>query len=262
MEKRVILGIVLTLLAVGILAAYIGQESQRQAAAAHRQRQEAVNRGAVLYATNCSACHGPRGQGLVGPAIIGSEYLEHMGYQEDDPSSLNAALKEMRKTIARGRPGTVMPAWAVEEGGPLNQEQILEIASFLLYGKEEDWQRAASLASTSTASQPTQTARPAESPTPSATPAPSTQPTQATPSAGGPDLVAQGRQLFQSKGCSACHGPNAEGGIGPALAGFSEAQITQQVRNPKGAMPPFPPDRLSDQEIKALAAFVESLTKQ
>ncbi|MBI2883375.1 MAG: c-type cytochrome [Candidatus Methylomirabilis oxyfera] len=241
MEKRVVLSAALTFLVIVIFGAYINFEPERQAAAAQRQRQEAIERGVSLFAGLCSGCHGPRGEGKVGPAVAGGAYLQKRGLQAGDTSGLRLAENELRKTISRGVAKTVMPAWAVEEGGALNQEQILEIASLLLYGAGEDWQNAASLA-----------------PAPAA-PAAGAPP---APSPGAPDLAAQGRQVYESKGCVACHGPKAEGGIGPALAGFNEAQILKQVRTPKGAMPAFPPDRLSDEEIKALAAFIESLSKK
>lgn len=238
MEKRVVLAIALTLLAILVLGAYISLEPDRQAAAAQRQLREAVDRGGPLFAGRCSWCHGVRGEGKIGPAVAGSAFLQRRGIQKEDTSGVRTAETEMRKTIARGVPKAGMPAWAVEDGGSLNQEQILEIASFLLYGEDKDWQKAASLAP----------------PPPGAA--------QPAPAAGELDLGGKGRQVYESKGCAACHGPKGEGGVGPALPGFSETQITTQVRTPKGTMPAFPPDRLSVDEIKALAAFIESLPKK
>ncbi|MDP2936334.1 MAG: c-type cytochrome [Dehalococcoidia bacterium] len=237
MEKRVTLSIVLTLLAIVVLGAYINFEPDRQVAAAQRQRQEAVERGAPLFASLCSGCHGQRGEGKVGPMVAGGAYLQRRGIQAGDPNGMRLAEIEMRKTIARGVPKTVMPAWAVEEGGSLNQEQILEIAYLMLYGEEKDWHKVETLAAGGVQ-----------------------QPFVAT--GGASDPVSQGRQIYEAKGCNACHGPKGEGGVGPALPGFSEAQITTQVRTPKGTMPAFPPDRLSNDEIKALAAFIESLPKK
>jgi len=237
MEKRVILSVVLTLLSVVIFGAYVGFEPQRQAAAAQRQLREAVERGTPLYAGRCSGCHGAHGEGKVGPAIAGRSYLERRGLKEGDSSGLRLAETEMRKTIARGVPKSAMPAWAVEEGGSLNQEHVLEIASFLLYGEEKDWQKAAALA---------------------APPPAASQPSPAAET----DLAATGRQAYESKGCGACHGARAEGGVGPALAGFGEAEILRQVRTPRGSMPAFPLDRLSDEEVKAIAAYIDTLTKK
>ncbi len=32
-----------------------------------------------------------------------------------------------------------MPAWSVTEGGPLNDEQVQQLVSFILYGSDADW---------------------------------------------------------------------------------------------------------------------------
>ena len=46
--------------------------------------------------------------------------------------------------------------------------------------------------------------------------------------------TSEGHGLFVAKGCTACHGQNAEGSqIAPALAGHSEAMVNRQVRNPR-----------------------------
>ncbi|WP_051246737.1 c-type cytochrome [Nocardioides halotolerans] len=85
------------------------------------------------------------------------------------------------------------------------------------------------------------------------------------------ELVETGRNLFLV-GCSTCHGQNGEGittlegdQLGPALAGVGAAAVDFQVgtgRMPAaqpGAQNPTKPVTYSDEEIKALAAFVASL---
>jgi mono/diheme cytochrome c family protein len=70
-----------------------------------------------------------------------------------------------------------------------------------------------------------------------------------------------GRTLFEKFGCSGCHGPNGEGGIGPALnqAEVPADEITQVVRNGRGAMMSFQPDTLSDAELEAIVQYVQAL---
>lgn len=55
--------------------------------------------GEPLYAASCSGCHGGRGQGGKGPALANQAFLEV------------ASDGYLRETIARGRPGSVMPAF-------------------------------------------------------------------------------------------------------------------------------------------------------
>ena len=70
-----------------------------------------------------------------------------------------------------------------------------------------------------------------------------------------------GEQLFVSKGCAACHGEMGQGSqIAPALPGHSEVQVRRQVRAPMGLMPVFPPDRVSNQELAEIAAYIASLS--
>lgn len=79
-------------------------------------------------------------------------------------------------------------------------------------------------------------------------------------------LIEKGKQIFDSQGCSGCHG---EGGVGTAMAGnligvgqkFTPDSLAAFIRHPDpkithGVMPSFP---LSDADMKALVAYLDSL---
>src|SRR5687768_12034014 len=71
-----------------------------------------------------------------------------------------------------------------------------------------------------------------------------------------------GAAVFAAAGCGGCHvftPANSEGTVGPPLDGIdlSKDEIAQQVRNGGAGMPAFG-DRLSDEEIDAVADYVES----
>ena len=70
-----------------------------------------------------------------------------------------------------------------------------------------------------------------------------------------------GRELFFANGCSACHGDNGEGLIGPTIAqtGFSLAQVVGQYRTPRQAMPAFGADRVSDQDVAHIYVWLQTL---
>jgi mono/diheme cytochrome c family protein len=90
-----------------------------------------------------------------------------------------------------------------------------------------------------------------------------------------PELVAKGDALFHGSGnCYACHGQKAEGLVGPNLTDAewihskgSYDEIVAQINNgvPKEqsksgiAMPPKGGATLSDDDVKAIAAYVHSL---
>jgi cytochrome c oxidase cbb3-type subunit 3 len=65
-----------------------------------------------LFAENCAACHGVEGKGGAAIALANPVYLA----VADDPS--------IRKVIAKGIPGTAMPAFAQSAGGMLTDAQI------------------------------------------------------------------------------------------------------------------------------------------
>ena len=62
--------------------------------------------------------------------------------------------------------------------------------------------------------------------------------------------------------CRVCHGPEANGNQGPALVPFSMEldELIQRVREGGGEMPPISENRLSDDEIKLIAAWLKSLS--
>jgi cytochrome c oxidase cbb3-type subunit III len=66
----------------------------------------------VLYAQNCSACHGAKGEGALTVGIGNRVYL---AIAEDSA---------IRDTIRKGRRGTPMSAFAQSEGGMLTDAQI------------------------------------------------------------------------------------------------------------------------------------------
>lgn len=78
-------------------------------------------------------------------------------------------------------------------------------------------------------------------------------------------LVDEGEKLFQAN-CASCHGLNAEGGpAGPNLHGVGAAAVDFQVgtgRMPMAASGPqaeVKPQQFTDEQVKALAAYVASL---
>lgn len=69
----------------------------------------------------------------------------------------------------------------------------------------------------------------------------------------------EGYEIYLQVGCAQCHGERGEGGFGPPLAGHTREAIIRQVRNPVGNMPAFPPDRLSDEDLEKIVAFIQAL---
>lgn len=82
--------------------------------------------------------------------------------------------------------------------------------------------------------------------------------------AGAPTATAtvdRGREVFFSNGCNSCHGNDAQGGIGPTLAQtqLDPAAVIDQVRRPRGVMPPFAAAALTDQDLAGVHAWLHTL---
>jgi len=96
------------------------------------------------------------------------------------------------------------------------------------------------------------------------------------PAAVTPAAIALGDSLFHTKGnCYACHGANAEGTVGPNLTdaewihsdGSYDAivkqiitGVTAEESKSKIPMPPKGGSQITDDEVKAVAAYVYSLS--
>jgi cbb3-type cytochrome c oxidase subunit III len=91
-------------------------------------------------------------------------------------------------------------------------------------------------------------------------------------------MIAKGKELFQGAGlCMACHGMDGKGSVGPDLTdtlwlhhkGSYEEIVAQVIKgipedqSKSGAMmPPRGGSALSDEEIRAVAAYVWSLSRR
>lgn len=228
MEKKLLLGLILTLIIVIIIPIYGITEPARQLAAAERHVRISAGIGAETFVNNCAACHGPRGEGGVGPALRNAR-LDR------------AALVEVISKGRRSSPVS-MPAWSQESGGPLKKNQIEDVVNFV-----QNWNPAYLEA----AELKHKVAAVPGAPAPGA-PAPAQD-----------QAVSEGSALFTSAGCAACHGPSASGtAIAPDITGKTRDEIIKQARSPRTpAMPAFPPSRLNDADLEKIVAFVASLKK-
>jgi len=125
--------VMIGLLFVGALATllYFLWDSQRESNAIERQMTENAERGGFLFARNCSSCHGFTGTGVQERGGLPGAPLNVEGNRLTSPGDLAAAQARFRDTIRCGRIGTVMPPWSQEQGGPLNDFQILQLVALI-----------------------------------------------------------------------------------------------------------------------------------
>ena len=74
---------------------------------------------------------------------------------------------------------------------------------------------------------------------------------------GDPD---RGQELFFANGCNVCHGDTGQGGIGPTIAStnLNLDQVIGQYRSPRAAMPVFPADRVPDEDVADIYAWLQT----
>lgn len=207
-------------------------------------------------------CHGIKGEGIQGlaPPLNDPHFftgrLQETGWGGTLEDYIIATVSTGRPVSTRpdqyvggGKPA--MPAWSQQYGGPLREDQIRDIATFVL-----NWE--------STARGEVEIA---ELPTP--TPAPEEH----------ADPVARGQQVYSNSGCAGCHtieGLSA-GIVGSNLTQIGEVATTREegysaedyiresITNPNtyvvegyqsGIMPQNYSQQLSQQELDDLVAFL------
>ena len=76
------------------------------------------------------------------------------------------------------------------------------------------------------------------------------------------DPIQLGKQLFVADGCASCHGIDGRGGIvGPAIVGTKAAKLHTVTRVGPQGMPAYAPGALSDQDLAAIAAYLDAMGK-
>lgn len=125
------------------------REPFRKQAVARLQVEEDALLGMKLYAQYCVVCHGPQGEGVIGPPLNRKSL-------QGDPLADTETYDLIYRTIARGRPGTTvphwvrvrdnqgnlrwasytaMPTWGRPDGGPLDEQMIGALARFIMLNR-------------------------------------------------------------------------------------------------------------------------------
>jgi cytochrome c oxidase cbb3-type subunit 2 len=94
-----------------------------------RDSPQSIAAGAVLFAANCSVCHGDEGHGGIGPSFVSGDFLGQKGYGTDgEYFAMISAGSEAKKVI--GRPGS--PDGGMEAfGGQIPPDGIWQLVSFI-----------------------------------------------------------------------------------------------------------------------------------
>lgn len=231
MDQKIILG---TAFFFGILL-LVGwvfiNENGRMAEFTDQFVARSIERGATVFESNCSTCHGEFGQGipsrapaLNNPRLFNGERLTEMSWT-------GGLFDYVENAIAAGRPNSgsywaqnVMPTWGQEFGGPLRPDQVQDLTRFVM-----NWESSA---------------LDAENPPPvlqdfvlprtgGADEAGDETPTS-TIDAASIELpegsVSVGEQLYTAQGCTGCH---TNGAVGPDIIGTGDRVAERIATTPE-----------------------------
>ena len=158
LERILIWGVISTFSLAIFIPAYWLPERDRHEHFEERFAEESVHRGGLIYQTppeleedieavefkaleeeialgqNCAFCHGGKAQGGPVPTgFVNPADGETVQYNAPPLENVFQRWDEevIRFTIERGRPGTPMPAWGVEYGGPMTEQEVSDVINYL-----------------------------------------------------------------------------------------------------------------------------------
>lgn len=214
LRTQITLGILLMIASIATAAYIATTEEARLVTTQESQLARRIENGAALYHTNCIRCHGEHAEGVPGlcPPLnsltLFEQRVEETGWSGSVFTYLVNTIRGGRlnstrpEYVGESASGMAMPFWGQDYGGPLRNDQIDDIAYFLMnFGETE-------VDEGSTA--------------------------EATPIPEDADLTAIGLELYAAQGCAGCHAldaAGAAGAVGPTHNGMG-ATAAERVEDP------------------------------
>lgn len=225
MQVKVVIGTIAFMLTMIILGYAALREPERLEHFTGAREGRTIETGAKIYFDNCATCHGVEGRAeecydAAGNSITcqGLPLNNYFLVCGDSPERLAQTRFEgtkeqfVERTVAAGRSGTVMPAWSTRYGGPFRDDQVQNVAAFVLNYANEEF----------CAQEPARFDWPE-----SVDDFLSLETDEFVAQAGDPE---NGAALYASYGCNSCHGNLDEPGsnqIGPWLGDIEEVGATR-----------------------------------
>jgi len=152
MQVKIVIGTVAFMLTMIILGYAALREPARLEEFSEARVGRSIETGAKIYTDNCATCHGVEGRAEECYDAAGeSQACQGLPLNSyflvcGDPSARMdqtnfEGTKEqfIERTVAAGRSGTVMPAWSTRYGGPMRDDQVANVAAFVLNWASEDF---------------------------------------------------------------------------------------------------------------------------
>jgi cbb3-type cytochrome c oxidase subunit III len=156
LERIQVWGLVSTVAVAIFIPAYWLPEADKQLAYTEKFAEGSLHRGEIIYniaetlpenpdplkykeieksvalGMGCAQCHGPEGEGGT-REFTDPVTKEEVTYQVPPLNDVFQRWDDevVRFTIERGRPGTDMPAWGAEYGGPMTSQMVDDVMAYL-----------------------------------------------------------------------------------------------------------------------------------
>lgn len=143
MKWRILIGMGSTAAIIALLSIIAVNEPERMLDFTQSYQARRIETGADLFDTNCSSCHGPQGRGsplapaLNTPELFNGQRLEAVGFSGTLEDYLSGVIAAGRPIPSKGTDYPErMPTWSQEYGGPLRNDEVNSLVSFIMNWEE------------------------------------------------------------------------------------------------------------------------------
>ena len=207
-------GFVLTAFFAVALPTYWAFETRRIQETEQSRFVASVAEGEALYQANCAECHGTNAGGGAAPSPYSDDAwpapnLRNIVERYEENPNVDDVRDHLIHTLERGIPGTPMPVYGMAFQGPFTDQEIEQVADWVLSQQDPPGEAPDDEAPDEEADEeaPEEDAEDGEAESASLAPRTATDKT--------------GEELYVAN-CAQCHGPEGLGQVGPSLIGVTE----------------------------------------
>lgn len=119
LDRYMVWGLVFMVALIAGFVAYRIREPDLRKEALRSQTSSYTAVGRTLFRASCSECHGKKAEGGSGPTLNAKEFLK------------TTTDAQMQLLISGGVSGSDMPAWNLDYGGTMTDEQVRQLVTYL-----------------------------------------------------------------------------------------------------------------------------------
>lgn len=133
------------IVSIGLVGLLLLWEPPRMEAQTANWDGRSIEKGAEIWNNNCYVCHGVEGKGGTGPALNSKYFftqrLKDLSYAGTMRDFVGSTVTSGRPSKAVSQWSVMMPTWSNRFGGPLRDDQIVNVTNFVLNWETEALQQ-------------------------------------------------------------------------------------------------------------------------